>query len=326
LKPIDAYWDSLNPVSILLYPLSWLFRGLALLRRSFYRLGLFKSVRLPVPVIVIGNISVGGTGKTPLVLYLAQALAKQGFKPGIITRGYGSDESGPREVDPDGETAVYGDEPLLLARRSGCPVWVGRNRPEAARALLTHSDCDLLISDDGLQHYALQRDIEIAVVDGDRGFGNGFHLPAGPLREGKSRLKEVDLMVVQGSFDGAGYPMHLQIGAVVSLSDNSLRKDMSSFSGDQVHAMAGIGNPTRFFRSLRDHGINIIEHRFPDHHRFVAHEICPADDLAVIMTEKDAVKCRRFSQPRHWYVEVAAKLDEKFMLRLNELLRGFSNG
>ncbi len=305
----------------LLLPLSGLFRSLVALRRMAYRSGLLRSQTLPVPVIVVGNISVGGTGKTPLVAWLARFLQQQGYRPGIVSRGYrGRARHWPQQVRPDSDPCMVGDEAVLLARRSGCPMAVGPDRVAAARALLEHSDCNLILSDDGLQHYALARDIEIAVVDGVRRFGNGHCLPAGPLREPVSRLEEVDMVVSNGLGGRLEYPMKLRLGEARQLLDPAVRRPLDSFRTDSLCALAGIGHPRRFFTELRRHGLKFSERAFPDHHAFSAAELDCGPDVTVLMTEKDAVKCSRFAGPQHWYIPVDAEPVAAFGQRLLALL------
>ncbi len=327
MKPLDSYWDDYNVVSVALWPLSRLFRLLAWMRRQAYQTGLFQQHRLPVPVIIVGNLSVGGTGKTPLVIWLAAHLKTLGYNPGIIARGYGAQIGNiPRQVDASSSAEEVGDEPLLIARRTGCPMFVAPNRVAAARALLKNSDCNVIISDDGMQHYALGRNIEIAVVDGSRRFGNGFCLPAGPLREPPSRLASVALVIVNGKTEADEHRMQITAGKAVNLSNPEIVCDLGQFSGQQVHAVAGIGNPQRFFQLLRERGLQVEAEAFPDHHPFAKTDITPDDELPVFMTEKDAVKCRNFAQPRHWYLPIDINVDDAFTNRLTELLRGFKRG
>jgi len=285
-------------------PLSAAYRAISRLHRAAYSLHLARSTRLPCPVVVVGNLTVGGTGKTPLVCWLAGQLIELGFKPGVVTRGYGGSARTARLVQNSDTAEKVGDEAILLARRSRVPVAIGRNRPAAAR-LLINAGCDVIVSDDGLQHHALQRDCEIVVIDGDRRFGNGHLLPAGPLRETPARLKRVDAVVVNGGAaqsDGALRMRLLAAGAVAMKYGTS--KPLREFSGQPVHAIAGIGNPQRFFAMLRAVGINVVEHPLPDHAKLGIDDISFADDLAVLMTEKDAVKCRDIAGPHHWYVPV----------------------
>lgn len=313
---LQKQWAGITPWHALLLPLSLLFGLLAGLRRVVFRLGLRRAVRLPVPVIVVGNITAGGAGKTPLVLWLAETLKKHGLRPGIVSRGYGGRVTVPRPVEMDSDPETAGDEPVLLARRSGCPVWVGRDRVAAAQALLAaHPECDVLISDDGLQHYRLARDVEIAVVDGVRRFGNGLLLPAGPLREGVWRLATVDAVVVNGGDAAAGggdkeYNMRLAGDEFYSLKRPELRARPADFQGRRLHAVAGIGHPQRFFDHLASLGLTAIGHPFRDHHRFRLRDLTYPDADAVLMTEKDAVKCAALiGADNCWVLAVQAEVD-----------------
>lgn len=320
MKRLDHYWYSLNPVALLLLPLSWLFRAVVALRRAAYHHGWLPSERLPVPVVVVGNITVGGSGKTPLVIWLAQFLRAQGYRPGIISRGYGGlAAQWPQAVDAQSDPRLVGDEPVLIAQRSGCPMAVGPDRAAAARLLLQQHGCDIILSDDGLQHYRLVRDVEIAVIDGQRRLGNGFCLPAGPLREAPTRLAGVDLRVGNGAAAKGEHLMTLQPQAVLNLRDDR-SQPLDTFRGRSVHAIAGIGNPARFFRMLRDHGIDVIEHAFPDHYRYSVADVQFGDGLPVLMTEKDGVKCRSYDDEQLWAVVVAAQLPDEFGARLLSLL------
>jgi tetraacyldisaccharide 4'-kinase len=284
-----------------------------------------------VPVVVVGNLTVGGTGKTPLVLWLARALRARGRQPGIVSRGYGGrGVRGALRVHAGSDVGVVGDEALLIARRSGCPVAVGRDRAAAA-ALVAGDGADIVIADDGLQHYALARDVEVAVLDDARRLGNGHCLPAGPLREPASRLSDVDAVVVHDDATGVNewppgaFPMRLQARAVRALASNAERS-LESFAGERVHALAGIGNPERFFVSLRSQRLDVIAHPFPDHARLRREDIGFGDGLPVLMTEKDAVKCARFAGPEHWYVSVDAVLAPADAERLLALVDGARNG
>jgi len=297
-------------------PLAALYGGVSCLRAAFYRHGWLRSERLPVPVVVIGNLSVGGTGKTPLTIAVVEALRRRGHHPGVVSRGYGGSETGPVLLDETPDPALVGDEPCLI-HAAGVPVAVGRDRPAAARLLLA-SGCDVLVADDGLQHYALARDVEICVIDGVRRFGNGRLLPAGPLREPLRRLATVDLKVCNGGAAEAGeYPMQLAGGEVVALRDGQCRA-LAAFAGQRVHAVAAIGNPQRFFDSLRQAGIEVIAHAFADHHAFAPGELDFGDGLPLLMTDKDAVKCRNFARPDWWRVPVQAVLPEAFFDALAE--------
>jgi len=310
----DNFWYRIRPAHLVLVPAALLFGAIVGTRRKLYAMGILRTERVPVPVIVVGNISVGGTGKTPLVIWLARLLSQHRFHPGIITRGYGGN-SAVQAVAADADPARAGDEPVLLAQRSGCPVWTGRRRVHAARALLAaHPDCDVLISDDGLQHYALQRDLEIAVVDGERRFGNGFMLPAGPLREGVRRLESVDAVVINGGsliakVRARQYAMQLAGQRLVNVLDARRSADPETFAGQTVDAVAGIGNPARFFAHLRKLGLAIRPQPFPDHFAFTPDDLAFAGEGPVVMTEKDAVKCRAFARSNHWYLPVEAQVD-----------------
>jgi tetraacyldisaccharide 4'-kinase len=313
MERLQHHWYRISPLHLLLYPLSLLFRFLSALRRLLYRSGILSSVRLPVPVIVVGNISVGGTGKTPLTLCLVQQLIENGYHPGIVSRGYtkgGNTCRLPRQVSVDDMADEVGDEPLLMAQRALCPVWVGRDRPAAARALLeAHPECDVILSDDGLQHYRLQRDVEIVVVDGARRFGNGLLLPAGPLREPLSRLGEATAVVVNGgSTSGNEYAMHLEGKRFYNLLNPEIVAAPEAFAGQRLHAIAGIGHPQRFFKHLAHLGLESQSHPFPDHHRYTAHDIGFDDADAILMTEKDAVKCVSFANERCWVLRVDAQV------------------
>ena len=325
---LQRQWLRLTPWHVVLLPLSILFGLVATLRRVLYRAGLLRAIRLSVPVIVVGNISVGGTGKTPLVLWLADFLRQQGYHPGVVSRGYGGGTGGAVAVDIHSDPAVVGDEPLLLAKRSGCPVWVGRDRVAAGNALLrAHAECDVLLSDDGLQHYRLGRDMEIVVVDGERKFGNGLLLPAGPLREGVSRLGSVDAVVVNGGGLIAGMPlrneleMSLEGGVFYNLCKPGLRASAADFGGKKLHAVAGIGNPQRFFAHLRKLGLAFEEHAFPDHWAYRPQDMDYANADALLMTEKDAVKCVGFADERYWALAVEAILPPDFGQTVLQKLR-----
>ncbi|HZX72146.1 MAG TPA: tetraacyldisaccharide 4'-kinase [Rhodanobacter sp.] len=291
-------------------PLAALYGSLVRLRSGLYRIGVMRSVRLPVPVIVVGNLSVGGTGKTPLTIALARELRARGFRPGVVSRGYGGRRREPMLLGDTPDPIEVGDEPCLI-RASGVAVAIGRERPAAARLLLD-AGCDVVIADDGLQHYALARDLEICVIDGVRRFGNRRMLPAGPLREPMSRLERVDLRVCNGGVAASGeYSMQLQGGQLIALADDR-HEALADWRGRRVHAVAAIGNPQRFFESLRQAGIEVIEHAFPDHHAYAPGDLDFGDELPLLMTDKDAVKCRRFARSQGWRVPVSAQLSEAF--------------
>lgn len=311
------------------------------MRRALYRSGFLRSQRIDVPLIIVGNLVAGGSGKTPLVLWIAEFLKAQGHRPGIVSRGYGGRVSSrgeaPLEVGSDSDPGLVGDEPVLLSRRSGCPVWVAVDRAAACRALrIRHPECDVLVLDDGLQHYRLERDLEIAVVDA-RGFGNGRLFPAGPLREPVSRLALVDAVVCNGDSDllrdGADttkrFRMRLEgrqfvrLAVVCSAMGADRAQDAGALGARRVHAVAGIGDPPRFFRHLESLGLEVVPHAFPDHHAYVAADLEFGDDAPVVMTEKDAVKCMQFAaaQPRLWMLPVRAELDAGFGAMIVEKLQ-----
>ena len=322
LRNLEYYWYNKGGITLLLLPFSWLFCAVAIVRRLLYRTGVLKVHHLSVPVIIVGNICVGGTGKTPLVTWLVELLRVQGYTPGIVSRGYGGGASHwPQQVRADSDPRMVGDEAVLLSRRTACPMAVGPSRVDAANALLKHTDCDVIVGDDGLQHYALGRDIEIAVIDGVRRFGNQHCLPAGPLREPLRRMETVDLVVTNGVAGAREYHMELIPTRLHNLASSHKNMSLDHLIGKTVHAVAGIGNPDRFFQQLASHGLDVIEHPFPDHHPFEEKDIVFDDELPVLMTEKDAVKCQLFATERHWSVPVDAKLDERMMPLLMRLLK-----
>jgi tetraacyldisaccharide 4'-kinase len=322
----SRWYDPQRGSCVALRPLAWLYGvGLAVRRARAP-----QPTSLGAPVIVVGNLTVGGTGKTPLAVWVANALVRQGLCVGLISRGYGRHAAGVRLLGADSDWREVGDEPLILARRTGCLTAVGRERVQAARAVLAHG-ARVIVSDDGLQHLALPRACSIAVADGARGFGNGQLLPAGPLRESLERLAGLDALVINGaaehpSLQAAGeyFPplvlrMDLLAGQAVALG-SAERRTLESFRGTAVHAVAGIGHPQRFFRDLRARGLEVREHAFPDHHPLTAAELDFGDDLPVLMTEKDAVKCPGGSDRRLWFVPVEAAFSAADAARLSDLL------
>ena len=320
------HWYRFSTLSALLYPASLLFRVVVWARRLLYRLRVLRTTLMPVPVIVVGNITVGGTGKTPLVLWLARILCELGRKPGVIASGYGGSRLEPAEVLAGDDPRVCGDEAALLAARAGVPVWSGRNRVLAAEGLLrAHPDCDLLICDDGLQHYRLGRDLEIAVEDA-RGIGNGCMLPAGPLREPATR--RVDARIVNATQREKGqllpgtYRMQLEPAGFYRLDRHETSVDAEALRGRRLHAVAGIGDPGRFFSSLNDLGFEIIAHAFADHHAYAPQDLEFDHCDAVLMTEKDAVKCAGFARADLYALRVEAKLDPGFVQFLEKWLNG----
>jgi tetraacyldisaccharide 4'-kinase len=305
----------------LLWPFAVIFSYIVKLRQYLYKRKIFRSYRAPVPVVVIGNITVGGTGKTPLVIRLAAILQQSGLQPGIVLRGYKSNSNIPINVHANTDPTLVGDEAVLLAKRSKCPVIVARKRSAGVEKLLQEHKVNIVLSDDGLQHYALERDIEIAVVDGIREFGNGHSLPMGPLRELPDRLNTVDMIIKNSTAD-----MSLQFDHVYSLLYPQRQIDLNSFVGKTVHAIAGIGTPDKFFDQLSKLGINVIPHAFADHHIFKLSDINFADRLPVLMTEKDAVKCRYFANNEHWVVTVSAVLADELTDKFKQLVQGVMEG
>jgi tetraacyldisaccharide 4'-kinase len=326
-------WLRRGPLAVALWPLSLLFRLLAALRAGLYRAGLLKAERLPVPVVVVGNIFIGGTGKTPLTIWLAQQLRAAGMRPGVISRGHGGKEDAPREVLPTSRAQDVGDEPLLIAARAGCPVVVGRRRAQAGRHLLDlHPDVDVLITDDGLQHYALARDVEVVLFDG-RGVGNGWTLPAGPLREAPARRRDFTVVnapevtpALAAAVGGRPWQMRLAGDHAERLMDAGARMPLSDLRGRRVLAAAGIGNPGRFFAMLRAAGLEVAELPLPDHHDFLDDPFRAVDADVILVTEKDAVKCRQLetinNDPRVWVVPVGAQIDAALAAQIVEKCRG----
>ncbi len=383
---LQRHWYRITALHLILFPISLIFHFLVVFRRELYRSGILPSHQLLLPVIVVGNISVGGTGKTPLVLALAQQLIEHGLHPLIVSRGYKSDTRHPQHVDPDMTAQQTGDEPLLMARRGLCPVWVGRDRVVTARAALqAHPQCDVVLCDDGLQHYRLRRDVEIAVIDAARGLGNGWLLPAGPLREPVARLRTVDAVVVnvqarspdestshstrqskyncqvagyhlnpldettshstrlqtttakslvipqagraqrggrsqandslrEFQFDGGDvapgqFAMNLSGDIFYNLMDPGRKFPAAHFHASKNHAVAGIGHPQRYFQHLESLDIPFTPHAFPDHHPYSATDLAFSDCDAVLLTEKDAVKCTAFADARYWVLRVDAQID-----------------
>jgi tetraacyldisaccharide 4'-kinase len=317
------HWYRRGAVAWLLWPASIVFRLVVFVRRWSYKLRLLKSAHPGIPVIVVGNVTVGGSGKTPLVLWIAEFLKSKGWSPGIVSRGYGGSVEFPRAATVAAEAEQVGDEPILLSRRSGCPVWVGADRLKVIEALRAqHPDVDVLVLDDGLQHYRLRRDVEIAVVDA-RGLGNGFLLPAGPLRESARRLRSVDAVVSHQNNEIRGYAMTLEGEVAHRMTDARERQPLQAWRGQKVHAVAGIGNPNRFFLHVGKLGPKVVPHPFPDHHRLAPRELDFGDDAPVVMTEKDAVKLRHAARENWWVLPVSAELEPAFGEWLTGRLDGF---
>ena len=323
----ERQWYRWSIWHLVLLPLSLLFWLVTATRRALYRAGWKRSEHLAKPVIVIGNISVGGTGKTPLVLALVEVLKAAGYRPGIISRGYRGKSTLPCRVTHESNPLDVGDEPVLLARKAGCPVWVGRRRVEVGQALLAyHPEVDVIVCDDGLQHYRLARDVEIVVIDALRWFGNGQLLPAGPLREPVRRMRSADVVVINGWLPGAPvqrreFTMRLTGELLYNLRNPELKAQPEIFAGQRVHAVAGIGHPQRFFAQLKKLGMQLTEHPFPDHHPYTPQDFPWHESEPIVMTEKDAVKCVDFVGDNAWVLPVEAQLDVGIGLAVIEKLR-----
>lgn len=304
---IQDLWYRKNFLAYLLWPFSWCYRAVIALRRSLYHFGIKKAVNFTLPVVIVGNITVGGVGKTPTVISLAQWFKQQGWRPGIVSRGYGGSATlTPQAVHVNSDPRQVGDEAVLLTQKTQCPMVVCKDRVAAVRKLLHDYKCDLVISDDGLQHLALGRKIEIALIDGERGLGNGFCLPAGPLREPAKRLKKVDVVIHTHSDDRNG--MKLIPGEIYQLINPAQSLTKEIFLHHPIHAVAAIGHPQRFFNTLENLGFNVVRHPFPDHYYFKPADFDFGADAIIIMTEKDAVKCREFADERFWCLAVTAEL------------------
>jgi tetraacyldisaccharide 4'-kinase len=343
VKAITHYWQSINFVSISLLPISLLFCLLAMFRRLLYRVSLLKSSHSKIPLIVVGNIYIGGNGKTPFVIELVKQLQQAGYTPAIVSRGYGAlneqecDLEWPRKVNLKQPPAFFGDEPYLIHYATQCPVIIDPQRSRAVDSIEQAGHCDVIISDDGLQHYAMSRFIEINITDAQRLYGNGFCLPAGPLRESTKRLKSVDYIVYnisQTSTDYTprdfpeksflmSYKLQELIPVSTALQDIAQPITLAILKGKTIHAVAGIGDPKRFFKQLIKLGANVIAHSFDDHHRYQANELVFGDDHLIIMTEKDAVKCQSFSLPNAWYLPIKADLDNLLVEQIVQKLRQF---
>jgi len=333
MKSLDHYWYSQNPVAWFFWPLSQLFCLISFLRRWLYRRGVLKSFAFDVPIVVVGNISVGGSGKTPLLIALVDDLKLQGKKPGVVSRGYGGTVEGVKQLDESDAVKDVGDEPSMIFQRCACPVVVGKDRAAAVAYLLANNDCDIILSDDGLQHYKLQRQFEIAVVDAQRKHGNGFCLPAGPLREKVSRLKSVDMVVYNAEPQDEVAAQNscfyqLKFERVVNILTGE-KKALNELKGLAVLAIAGIGFPQRFFNVLTDEGLTIQQQAYSDHYDFVDSDVEAWLGRTVLMTEKDAVKCRQLLQNKAknshqyndmWYLPVTAMMNDNLQNLLNKHL------
>ena len=346
MKSITQYWQTINIVSILLFPLSLIFCLLVVIRRHLYRIGLLKTYQAAIPIIVVGNIYIGGNGKTPFVIWLVKQLKSVGYKPAIVSRGYGASNSQstnnpfPRRVNLQQNRELFSDEPVLIHQATSCPVFIDPVRTRAVQAIERSTDCDIIISDDGLQHYAMSRDIEINISDAGRLYGNTFCLPAGPLRESRQRLQSVDYHVfnisqlktsqqdslkIELAAKKAEFTMDYQLYSLQSMSENQIDGDSSAvsiedFKGKTVHAVAGIGDPNNFFVLLKNYGLTIIEHPFADHFQYQKEDLIFETPHPIIMTEKDAVKCQSFFAKGNrgergeirdcWFLPIQAIIDD----------------
>jgi tetraacyldisaccharide 4'-kinase len=309
-------WYEGGRAGVVLLPLSALYGLITALRRRLYGAGLLPSGRPACRVVVVGNLTAGGAGKTPLVIYLARRLAAGGVSVGVVSRGYGGGATAtPVRVDADSDPGRVGDEPVLIARRTGVPVVVCRDR-HAAAATLAEEGVELILCDDGLQHYALERDVELAVIDGRRGLGNGRLLPAGPLRESVARLRTVDLVVRNGGRPGPGEVLMTLAGCTVVNLHDGRRRPLADLAGERWHAVAGIADPERFFAALEAAGIELVRHPLTDHAPLSPAGLDFGDGRPLLMTEKDAVKCLRFASDRYWYLPVDASFAEADAERL----------
>ncbi|MFT5163806.1 MAG: tetraacyldisaccharide 4'-kinase [Alteromonadaceae bacterium] len=329
MKWIEQGWYNSSPLNYLLLPLSFLFMVVAFLRRLLFKLGVLKSFKVARPVVIVGNISVGGNGKTPFAIWLVERLQANNIKVGVISRGYGGkSDQYPIAVDNSLDTSKFGDEPVLIHKRTGCPVVVGPDRVKNCQALIEQFDCQLIISDDGMQHYRLQRDIEVAIVDAARQFGNGWLMPVGPLRELKNRLNKVDYVIYNGHHEGevsfelaASLPVQVKATGSDNKSDN--KSDMKA--GHWFNGVCGIGNPTRFKHTVMAQGFELSSFTpYADHHHFTLNDFAAFGDEPVLMTEKDAVKCQAFARPNWWYLPVDARLptafEQQILTRIKALL------
>lgn len=329
---MKAFWHRLankifyqkTILSYLLLPFSWVYLLIISIHKFLYRQKILKTYHFSIPIIVIGNLTVGGTGKTPLTIFLANFLKAQGFKPAIISRGYGGQAPQyPYPVDANSTPEIVGDEAVLIARQTQCPMVIAPKRVAALQYILQQYACDIVLADDGLQHHALGRDIEMVVIDGQRRFGNGFCLPAGPLRESISRLQTVDFLICNGAAaKNDEYSMTYMMNDLHAVDHSSRVRPLAEFRNKTIHAVAGIGNPERFFNYLRENSLTIIPHIFPDHHPYQVSDFSfIGKDDQVIMTEKDAVKCEKFAKENFWYLPIKADLPKDFEEKLLQSIK-----
>lgn len=317
----QSVWKSRNPLALLLWPISLIYCAVASLRRVAYASGFIPVARFREPIIAVGNLTVGGTGKTPFTIWLANYLSEHGFRPGVVSRGYGRrDISNTLMVYSDSDPEEVGDEPIVIAKRTKVPVAVAKRRSDAVRLLLEKTDCDIFVCDDALQHYSLAADLSITLIDANTRFGNGFCLPAGPLREPRSRLDSDTLKLVKGAGRGDEHLMRYEIAQVINVKDNANRQSAEFLLGRKVTAIAGIANPDSFFDMLKNLDIEVTGNSFPDHHQFTENDFDSIDqsDVTLVMTEKDAVKCREFARENWWYVAIDTTFSEQFVAVLSD--------
>ncbi len=323
----NKIWYQNHPLKYCLLPISGLFCVLVFMRRLGYKMGWLRQYQPSLPVIVIGNISVGGTGKTPLIIYLARQFSRAGVKVAVVSRGYGRKEQAECEqVNPKGSTLQYGDEPMLIARQSHVPVFVARERTRAVQKIEQQKLAEVILCDDGLQHYALGRTVEWCVIDQQRGLGNGFCLPAGPLRESAARLKTVDLLIEQHgdkAFAKDEIAFYLQSQYVWKLNQPQQKKPLSGFNGQACSAIAGIANPQRFFSALRQQGLQVQCKAFADHYAYQQEDFKEFSNTILFMTEKDAIKCQQYNLPNAWVVAVECVASKALQQQVKSLIGRF---
>jgi tetraacyldisaccharide 4'-kinase len=325
MKSLQHYWYKSNILIWLLLPLSWLYCLVVSIRRKLYQLEIKRSYSSNVPIVVVGNVVVGGSGKTPLILSLCEYLISKGIKPGVVSRGYGGSFSGIKQVSVNDSARLVGDEPLMICQKASVPVVVGSDRVAAVKYLIDNNQCEVVLSDDGLQHYRMKRDFEIAVVDSSRRYGNGFCLPAGPLRERLTRLRDVDIVVYNGDTDVKPNDDYYQLKITgLQKLNGSENCSLTSFAEKKVHAVAGIGHPQRFFEQLGEYGIRIIQHAYPDHYDYQQNDFDGWEGECILMTEKDAVKCRHLSLSNACVVcvsvSLSSRLESSFSTKLLPML------
>ncbi|MEM7208432.1 MAG: tetraacyldisaccharide 4'-kinase [Pseudomonadota bacterium] len=326
MTTLEQHWRTFTWVSALLLLPSLVFRLLVYVRRVCYKVGFFNSKKSTIPVVVIGNITAGGTGKSPTVSALALLLLKHGYRPGIVSRGFGGTAcSTPTLITEKTDVAQVGDEPYLHFLKTGVSVVVDKNRPAAIQFIQEKTPCNIVLSDDGLQHYPMARDIEIATIDGECELGNRLLHPAGPLREPASRLKSVDFVISKNKSSYTNDSFSLKPLRFVSTSDNAITLDLNAFSGSEIHAVAAIARPQSFFDSLRKYDIKVIEHAFPDHYFFSKSDLAFGDSIPIVMTEKDAVKITYFNISNAWVMQVGVEFHSDFSQRLLDRIKSLNN-